>query len=188
MRAVSHPVRLALLEALSVGGPLTATTAGRVIDESPTTCSFHLRQLAKYGLVELAETGPGRRRVWRAVKLGFVLAPSPEDAAGQVASQVLASVVLARQVARHERAPDVNDTYPEPWRDAGWQQETVWWVTRDELREIEQEVEDLVCRHLDRLTNPANRPADAMPVEFVTFSHVFEELTRLEGAETGDTR
>ena len=58
LRALAHPVRVALIETLSVEGPLTATEAGERIGESPTTCSFHLRQLAKYGFVE--EAGAGR--------------------------------------------------------------------------------------------------------------------------------
>lgn len=56
------PVRLALLEVLTFRGPLTATEAGQLIEESPTTCSFHLRQLAKYGFVEEGWGGAGRRR------------------------------------------------------------------------------------------------------------------------------
>ena len=59
MRAVAHPVRIALLEVLGTDGPLTATQAGEHIGESPTTCSFHLRQLAKYGFIE--EVGRRRR-------------------------------------------------------------------------------------------------------------------------------
>ena len=59
LRALTHPVRLALLEALALEGPLTATAAGELIGESPTTCSFHFRQLAKYGFVEEAASGPG---------------------------------------------------------------------------------------------------------------------------------
>ena len=55
MRAVAHPVRIALLEVLGTEGPLTATQAGEHIGESPTTCSFHLRQLAKYGFIEEVE-------------------------------------------------------------------------------------------------------------------------------------
>ena len=51
MRALAHPVKIALVEVLSLEGPLTATEAGERIGESPTTCSFHLRQLAKYGFV-----------------------------------------------------------------------------------------------------------------------------------------
>ncbi|HXC45240.1 MAG TPA: helix-turn-helix domain-containing protein, partial [Solirubrobacteraceae bacterium] len=65
MRALSHPVRLALIETLGLAGPLTATQAGERIGESPTTCSFHLRQLAKYGFVEEAGGGSGRARPWR---------------------------------------------------------------------------------------------------------------------------
>ena len=57
LRAYAHPVRMKLILALRTRGPLTATQAGRLLGESSGTCSFHLRQLAKYGLVE--ETGEG---------------------------------------------------------------------------------------------------------------------------------
>src|ERR1700722_16636507 len=70
MRALTHPVRIALFEQLSVGGPMTATQVGELIGESPTTCSFHLRQLAKYGFVEEAGGGKGRARPWRMSSIG----------------------------------------------------------------------------------------------------------------------
>ena len=54
MRALTHPVRLALLDAGNSQGPLTATQAGELIGEPPNTCSFHFRQLARYGFVEEA--------------------------------------------------------------------------------------------------------------------------------------
>lgn len=60
MRALAHPVRSSLLELLIIDGPITATEAGERLGESPTTCSFHLRQLARYGFVEEAGGGPGR--------------------------------------------------------------------------------------------------------------------------------
>ena len=52
MRALAHPVRISLIELLIIAGPMTATQAAEKIGESPSTCSFHLRQLAKYGFVE----------------------------------------------------------------------------------------------------------------------------------------
>jgi len=70
MRALSHPVRIAILEVLSLEGPLTATEVGERIGETPTTCSFHLRQLAKYGFVEEAGGGKGRARPWRMTSIG----------------------------------------------------------------------------------------------------------------------
>ena len=65
LRALTHPVRIALIEALLLGGAMTATEVGERISESATTCSFHLRQLAKYGFVEEAGGGKGRSRPWR---------------------------------------------------------------------------------------------------------------------------
>ena len=54
MRALAHPVRVALLELLGRDGPMTATQAGEALGESPANASFHLRTLAKYGFVEEA--------------------------------------------------------------------------------------------------------------------------------------
>lgn len=79
MRALAHPVRLALMDALSLDGELTATQAPRIVGESPANCFFHFRQLAKYAFVEEAGGGAGRQRPWRLKTLSITL--SAEDAA-----------------------------------------------------------------------------------------------------------
>src|SRR3954454_18748236 len=104
MRALAHPVRLALLEALTDAGPLTATEAGEKVGESPANASFHLRQLAKYGFVEEAEGGTGRRRPWRLKHLGTRFSdvhPDPETAG---AARALERMSRDRYLARAERA------------------------------------------------------------------------------------
>jgi DNA-binding transcriptional ArsR family regulator len=66
IRALAHPLRLDLLQLLGGGGPATAAECGRLLGASQASCSFHLRQLAKYGFVE--DAGPGhdrRERRWR---------------------------------------------------------------------------------------------------------------------------
>src|SRR2546421_6749195 len=66
IRALAHPLRLDLLQVLGSGSPATAAHCGRVLGVSQASCSFHLRQLAKYGFVE--DAGPGRdrrERQWR---------------------------------------------------------------------------------------------------------------------------
>ena len=66
IRALAHPLRLDLLDLLVATGPATAAQCGRVLQASQASCSFHLRQLAKYGLVEDAGPGSDRReRLWR---------------------------------------------------------------------------------------------------------------------------
>src|SRR3984957_6671525 len=64
LRALAHPIRLSLMAVLRSQGPLTATRAGELLGESSASTSFHLRQLAKYGLVEEAGGGHGRERPW----------------------------------------------------------------------------------------------------------------------------
>jgi DNA-binding transcriptional ArsR family regulator len=66
IRALAHPLRLDLLALLAAGGLATAAHCGRILGASQASCSFHLRQLAKYGFVEDAGAGPDRReRRWR---------------------------------------------------------------------------------------------------------------------------
>ena len=81
LRALTHPTRLALIEALGLHGPLTATEAAEHVGESPSSCSFHLRQLARYGFVEEAGGGTGRRRPWRMTTLGLSWGNVHDDAA-----------------------------------------------------------------------------------------------------------
>ncbi|MFJ7085063.1 ArsR/SmtB family transcription factor [Streptomyces griseus] len=60
-----HPVRVALLDLLAELGTVTSTQAAARLGHSSGLCSFHLRQLAKHGLVEEAPHSGGRRRPWR---------------------------------------------------------------------------------------------------------------------------
>src|ERR1035437_6622354 len=76
LRAYAHPVRMALVGLLRTEGPLTATRAAGLLGEASGTCSFHLRQLAKYGLVEEAGGGPGREKPWRATAAPTHRAPT----------------------------------------------------------------------------------------------------------------
>src|SRR3954469_4042951 len=55
MRALAHPLRSAVLSYLMSVGPRTASECAEAVDSSPSNCSWHLRQLAQWGLVERAE-------------------------------------------------------------------------------------------------------------------------------------
>lgn len=70
LRAISHPVRARILGELTASGPLRAADLARSLGLPANQLSFHLRQLAKYGLVEDApEAARDRRdRAWRRVE------------------------------------------------------------------------------------------------------------------------
>jgi DNA-binding transcriptional ArsR family regulator len=172
MRALAHPVRMALLEELSLGDALTATEVGERIGESPTTCSFHLRQLAKYGFVEEAGGGKGRARPWRMSTIGLRFTTSPDDPEAQLAARALSQMFRERQLDRHRAWLASKASYPSRWREAASDLEFVLYLTAEELGQVNDEFSDmLMSRFLARSTDPSRRPAGALPVETIMMSY-----------------
>jgi DNA-binding transcriptional ArsR family regulator len=172
MRALAHPVRLALLEALTDAGTLTATEAGERVGESPANASFHLRQLAKYGFVEEAEGGTGRRRPWKLRHLGMSFTdvhPDPERAG---AARALERVLFARYLARAERALHERHALPEEWRAVTGVNQMGLYLTPDELKALDDAILALLFeRHGDRRGPAADRPPGAERVEILTLAY-----------------
>jgi DNA-binding transcriptional ArsR family regulator len=177
MRAMSHPVRISIMEALGFGGPMTATEVGEQIDESPTTCSFHLRQLAKYGFVEEAGGGKGRARPWRLIDLGYSIPATHDDPEVSVAASVLSRVTRERQLARFQGWVDTRASYPREWQDAAISSEYVFYLTAAELEQLDGEMQTLLRRWFGdggRITDPAQRPPGSVPVELLMLGYPLE--------------
>jgi DNA-binding transcriptional ArsR family regulator len=171
LRALTHPVRIALLEALGLGGALTATQLGEQIGESPTTCSFHLRQLAKYGFVEEAGGGKGRARPWKLTSIGMNIR-GVGDPETEIAAAALGRLVTDRQIARYQAWTRSRGSYPRDWRDAAGTSEWILFLTPDELKQLNDELaEVVVSRFRERRTDPSQRPPGVLPVEYLLFSY-----------------
>ena len=97
LRAYAHPVRMTLMGLLRTEGPLTATRAAELLGESSGTCSFHLRQLAKYGLVEEADGGTGREKPWRATTTSTAWDPAGGGTPEAAAATSLLNTVIAER-------------------------------------------------------------------------------------------
>ena len=171
LRALTHPVRIALIEALSLGGAMTATQLGEQIGESPTTCSFHLRQLAKYGFVEEAGGGKGRARPWKMTSIGLHIR-GIGDSETEMAGAALGRLVTDRQIARYQTWTRSMGSYPRDWRNAAGTSEWVLFLTPGELKQLNDELaEVLISRFRERLTDPSKRPPGALPIEYLLFSY-----------------
>ena len=171
LRALAHPVRIALIEELVFGGAATATELGERIGETPTTCSFHLRQLAKYGFVEEAGGGKGRARPWRLTSIGFSIS-AHDDPESEIAADTLLRVFRERQLGRFDQWLQSKGSYPRRWRNAANNSEYVFYLTVEELEQLNAELADmLVPRFRERLARPELRPADAVPVEMLLFNY-----------------
>jgi len=179
LRALTHPVRLALLEALALEGPLTATQAGELIGESPTTCSFHFRQLAKYGFVDEAGAGPGRQRPWKISHTGMRFSDVTDDPEMSIAAKGLERMVFDRAMSRFASYHDVKSSYSKEWQEAAQSGETILWVTPEELGEVTNEVLTIFSRFYDRISNPSARVEGSLPVEVLLLSYPVKPPRRL---------
>jgi DNA-binding transcriptional ArsR family regulator len=172
MRALAHPVRIALIEELSIAGPMTATQVGERIGESPTTCSFHLRQLAKYGFVEEAGGGKGRARPWRMTSIGMSFSPAHDDPDAEIAAGALTRLFRERQLDRYRTWLQTRATYPRRWREAAGDSEWAAYLTAGELEQLNDELVILLrSRFHERLTDPSKRPPGSALVELLMFAY-----------------
>jgi predicted ArsR family transcriptional regulator len=171
MRAVAHPVRIALLEVLGTEGPLTATQAGEHIGESPTTCSFHLRQLAKYGFIEEVEGVAGRRRPWRLIHTGLSFSDVSDDPETRLAATALSRVLHTFYLDRLKEGLALRRDSPTEWQKATGASEFLLYVTVDELQALDEQVEALVKPFAERIGNPKRRPRGAVPIEMLFFAY-----------------
>jgi hypothetical protein len=188
MRALAHPVRIALLELLSIAGTLTATQASEALGESPANCAFHLRTLAKYGFVKEAGGGRGRERPWtvarRSIRISSTEQSDPQVA---LAAEALGQVWLTRWLDRARRVFGTSARVP------GWEHATKWmrndvFLTAEEAEQLTQDMMRLVDRYKDRESDPSLRPAGAIPVEYSLFTFPITEFGRLgaPGEAAGD--
>jgi hypothetical protein len=77
-----------------------------------------------------------------------------------------------RQFARYQTWLETNRNFPRKWRDAAGSSESIIYLTAGELQELNQEVLTLLLpRFRERLTDPARRPPDAVPVEILMLAY-----------------
>jgi predicted transcriptional regulator len=174
LRAVAHPIRLELIGLLRRSGPLTATEAAKQIGESPSSCSFHLRQLAKYGLVEEAGGGQGRQRPWRATAAYTEWSNAADlDEEHDEASEMLSRVAVQRYFEQAMAWFDRRRSEPPEWLETNDFSDSVLYLTPEELQRLNTDLEELLEPFFERLGDPAKRPEGARPVNFIRF--VFPE-------------
>jgi hypothetical protein len=186
MRALAHPVRMALLELLGVATTLTATQASEALGESPANCAFHLRTLAKYGFVKEAGGGRGRERPWTAAQAAIRISTADQtDPQAALAADALGTLWRERWLERARRVFGSKTRLP------GWEHATQWtrsavFLTPEEAMRMTREVQRIIDRYQDRNRDPSLRPAGAMPVECTYFTFPLEELARLAMPEDPD--
>ncbi|MCP3787600.1 winged helix-turn-helix domain-containing protein [Micromonospora sp. A3M-1-15] len=169
MRALAHPARMAIMEHLStVEGGATATECAEIAGLSPSATSYHLRELAKFGLIEEAPSrGDARERVWRAFSPSYYIESGQDaDSEARAAELALVDAHLARDSQRARdwirRAPDE----PPDWYQAAWFSDSLLQVTADELAELNQAIQALMNPYRRRLRSDPPEGSRTVAVQY----------------------
>lgn len=149
---------------------LTSTQAAAMLGESSGTCSFHLRQLAKYGVVEPVPSR-GTQRPWRATARSTSWSKDPADAETAAAARQLEEVLIDRYSAQAHEWLERREQERREWRTASWIGDALVSVTAKELAELDRKLDKLFAPYARRIHNPATkRPAGARAVSIISMA------------------
>jgi predicted ArsR family transcriptional regulator len=167
LRALAHPTRMKLVGLLRRHGPLTATRAGALLGEVPASASFHLRQLAKYGLVEEAPGGRGRERPWQATARFTSWSGVGGGPQMEAAAQLLSSVVADRYHEMFIEWLEQRSEEPIEWQEAAHHSDFALYLTAEELRVLGGRLVAELEPFLERTADPTQRPAGSRMVSVI---------------------
>jgi DNA-binding transcriptional ArsR family regulator len=163
IRALAHPARLAVIDALrNQGRTLTATEAAEVAGLSPSAMSYHLRALAKWGIVREAESddaSDGRERRWQRAGAGFQFDPPAHGA--EAATAFIASHYLDETRAQLSHYLTNQARENDFWRENAVMSYREAWLTEEQALEVGKLAGELLEAKASR---DDNRPPGARRV------------------------
>lgn len=162
MRALAHPTRSALLSYLTAVGARTASECAAAVDSTPSNCSWHLRQLAQFGLVERVMGEDRREHPWQATHVGWDLGEFAEDGAVRGAQLAVVGAMLGEEQVLTQRFLDTADKVEQSWRDASAMNSYSLRITPEELALLRDRIDDLIRPYVATIRTDA--PAEARPV------------------------
>jgi DNA-binding IclR family transcriptional regulator len=137
IRALAHPARMAIIDALASGDELTATECAELTGLSPSATAYHLKFLERYDFAEPAPARTdGRERPWRASsrRTQFDLDSSTPAGAAAASAVALAFLDSSRAVAEEFVATERDE--PAEWRNVASLANTDLWLSADETRAV----------------------------------------------------
>ena len=165
IRVLAHPVRVELLTYLMANSPATASACARAVGDTPSNCSYHLRTLAKVGLVAPEESTDGRERPWRALVTGLSMDPDESDET----AQTLNALWLQRDQRLTREFLARRDQLPKRWRDVAGLSTYTLNITDGELRELGERLDALIRPYIAATRDDAPAGAEQVHVGLHAF-------------------
>ena len=154
LKALAHPLRYQLLDALTQRGPATASQLAEQLGESSGATSYHLRQLAKHGFIEeVPGRGSGRERWWQRVPGGITIEgfeyrqrADTRDAALTVGREIQ----RVRDERRQRWLAEGGERWSKDWVQATLDSDAHLILTSDELAELQRTLIATVTEYAER--------------------------------------
>lgn len=151
LRAIAHPTRARILDELGASGPMRAADVGEALGIPANQASFHLRQLAKYGVIEPApEAARDKRdRAWKLpAERGFRL--DVQDIERQPGGKAAVTVFRHNKAAWAHRLVDEVFTFKKTKDTFTAIVDQSMKLSKDEAAEFMGEVDDVLARWADK--------------------------------------
>jgi DNA-binding transcriptional ArsR family regulator len=176
LKALAHPLRVQILRVLEVRGRASVTSLAGELGETTAATSYHLRQLARHGLVEESadaaspdERTVGRRpRWWRMAVdeihmtgMTFLEDPDTREAAGFLLREFESS--RSRRLA-HWFATAT--TWPEEWQRASSDMDGTLTLDPAQTRALADELKAVIDRYREA---PSGEGARRVDVQYAVY-------------------
>jgi DNA-binding transcriptional ArsR family regulator len=137
IRALAHPARMEIIDALATGEELTATECAALTGLSPSATAYHLKLLERYGFVEpAAARSDGRERPWRAPDRRKTVEIDTSTPAGAAAATAVALAVIDRSLLAANEFMATAHEEPEEWQDVTSLSASDLWLTVEETEKV----------------------------------------------------
>jgi predicted transcriptional regulator len=174
LRALAHPLRLALLNHLMSFGAQTASQCAEVVGSTASNCSYHLRSLARFGLVESVDPVDGRERPWRSTATGLSFGATDDRATAlgmDSAERVLIEKQIDDEARLTRRAVAQRDELPAEWRDATMLSGYALRMTPQELKALGEKLDALIRPYIGLTRTDAPDGSDVVELRLNAYLH-----------------
>jgi DNA-binding transcriptional ArsR family regulator len=167
IRALAHPARMAIIDALASGAELTATECAEVTGLSPSATAYHLKFLERYDFAEPAPArNDGRERPWRAPDRAKAVDLDASTPAGAAAASAVALAYIDRSRAEAAAFAATLHEEPQEWQEAPYLGNSDLWLTAEETRTVAAALRDVLEPYRGRTL--AERPESSRRVRVTT--------------------
>ncbi len=137
IRALAHPARMAIIDALASGDELTATECAELTGLSPSATAYHVKLLERYHFAEPASArNDGRERPWRAPDRRTLVNLDSSTPAGAAAATAVGLALIDGSRALAQAFVATEREEPKEWQNVAFLGNADLWLSAEETRSV----------------------------------------------------